>query len=132
VKVCVLPTHSHGPSLPMPFHSLTYGTCCVQIEVHHKAVQPANLTGKGREQRQAVHREIARMQPFTMSWSNVCDYYSPSQFHEMAKACSGVEDTVHYGYSMNWPSRVKGACWCVSAGIDVRALVAQALMCAHL
>ena len=26
------------------------------------------------------------------------------------KACSAPEDTIHYGYSMNWPCDVKGAC----------------------
>ena len=51
---------------------------------------------------------IAALDPHTVSWSNVCDYYTPSEFHEMARACSG-SNTVHYAYSMNWPTNVKGA-----------------------
>ena len=54
---------------------------------------------------------ISALKPFTMSWSNVSDYVSMRDFHAMARACSGPggADTIHYGYSMNWPLVVKGA-----------------------
>ncbi|GMH42324.1 hypothetical protein BSKO_10243 [Bryopsis sp. KO-2023] len=54
-----------------------------------------------------VHRDIAEMEPWTMSWSNLCDYSSEKDFHKMLKACS-VRDTVHYMHTMNWLIQVKG------------------------
>ena len=52
--------------------------------------------------------EIAALRPWTMSWSNVLDYFSPSEFHAIARACSRHGDTIHFGYSMNWPCEVRG------------------------
>ena len=52
--------------------------------------------------------EIRALNPWTISWSNVCDYFKSSEFHRMARDCSG-EDTLHFAYSMNWPKRVFGA-----------------------
>lgn len=54
---------------------------------------------------------ISALKPYTMSWSNVSDYMPMRDFHAMARACSGPggEDTIHFGYSMNWPVLVKGA-----------------------
>ena len=57
--------------------------------------------------RPKILAEIAAFNPYTMSWSNVSDYCKPSDFHTMARQCSG-KDTIHFGYSMNWPSRVFG------------------------
>ena len=57
---------------------------------------------------QATLSSIAALNPHTISWSNVSDYYAPRDFHKMARACSGG-NTIHYGYSMNWPLHVKGA-----------------------
>jgi hypothetical protein len=57
----------------------------------------------------AVQAEICSLQPHTMSWSNVCDYYHPADFHAMAEACSAPEGTVHHLHSMNWIREVKGA-----------------------
>ena len=48
-------------------------------------------------------------QPYTMSWSNVVDYMRPTTFHEVARICSQAGDTVHYAYSMNYPSETWGA-----------------------
>eukprot|EP00873_Tetraselmis_striata_P022560 jgi/Tetstr1/442824/TSEL_030907.t1 len=72
----------------------------VQVEVHHKEVFPESCgrDAKSREEARAVHRQIAGMQPFTMSWSNVFDYMTPSAFHAMARACSAPQDTVHTGF----------------------------------
>lgn len=42
--------------------------------------------------------EIRALEPFTMSWSNVSDYLAPRDFHDLARACSAPEDTVHFGY----------------------------------
>ncbi len=52
--------------------------------------------------------EIKNLKPYTMNWSNLCDYYHPSDFHRMTLLCS-VQDTIHYFYSMNWTQRVRGA-----------------------
>ena len=40
---------------------------------------------------------VAALDPHTITWSNVCDYYSPKDFHDMARACSG-RNTVHHAY----------------------------------
>lgn len=47
------------------------------------------------------------MKPFTISWSNVPDYMYLPDFFQVARAVSGDENTVHYGYSMNWPVQIK-------------------------
>jgi hypothetical protein len=54
-------------------------------------------------------QQIAAMQPWTMSWSNVADYYKASEFHRLARACSIHGDTMHFAYSMNWSTDVSGA-----------------------
>ena len=53
--------------------------------------------------------DIWRLSPRTMSWSNVLDYMHPTEFHKLAHACSKGHGTTHFGYSMNWVSRVFGA-----------------------
>ena len=58
----------------------------------------------------AVVHEIAAMQPWTMSWSNLLDHSNLKHFHAMARACSIHGDTIHYGYSMNWITGVFGTC----------------------
>ena len=40
---------------------------------------------------------VAALDPHTITWSNVCDYYPPKDFHDMARACSG-RNTVHHAY----------------------------------
>lgn len=56
-----------------------------------------------------VMAEISAMSPYTISWNNCLDYMPTKEFHRLARACSAAEDTVHYGYSMNWPADVFGA-----------------------
>lgn len=51
---------------------------------------------------------IASRRPWTMSWSNVLDYFDYADFHQMARSCSAHGDTIHYGYSMNWSRDVFG------------------------
>ncbi|CAI2167999.1 13289_t:CDS:1 [Funneliformis geosporum] len=51
---------------------------------------------------------IRQLDPWTMSWSNICDYFYAQEFHKMLQACSG-EDTVHVMTSMNWITEVYGA-----------------------
>lgn len=55
-----------------------------------------------------VVEDIAAAKPWTMSWSNVIDYVDHANFHRLAKLCSVHGDTVHFGYSMNWPVDVFG------------------------
>lgn len=53
-------------------------------------------------------KEIAAEHPWTMSWSNVLDYFNAERFHAIARKCSAFGDTVHFGYSMNWTCGVRG------------------------
>ena len=55
-----------------------------------------------------VTDRIKSLNPYTISWKNVCDYYTPRDFHKIARLCSS-ENTVHFAYSMNWPRHVFGA-----------------------
>lgn len=64
-----------------------------------------------------VLADIAAVRPWTISWSNVLDYVP--DFHALARAVS-VEDTIHFGYSMNWRSRVKGTCLLDYGPVEVR------------
>lgn len=51
--------------------------------------------------------EISSLQPLSMSWSNVLDYMSRDDFHNLAKQCA--PNANHSGYSMNWPTVTFGA-----------------------
>ena len=53
-------------------------------------------------------REIAAERPWTMSWSNVLDYFNAERFHAIARESSAFGDTIHFGYSMNWSCGVRG------------------------
>ncbi|KAF4146964.1 hypothetical protein GN958_ATG03851 [Phytophthora infestans] len=53
--------------------------------------------------------QIAALRPYTISWSNVLDYFLPEDFHDLARRCSMHGDCMHYGYSMNWTTQVFGA-----------------------
>ena len=79
--------------------------------MHHAAVEPPMMGAAPEDgsSREDVHRLIASLLPYSMSWSNVLDYIEPSAFHRMARACSAPSGTVHYGYSMNWPQYIYGA-----------------------
>ena len=70
----------------------------VIIELNFKLVSLEN---------KSVVKEISALNPGSISWSNVCDYFSPREFHSLARKCSGKK-TTHYAYSMNWPQRVHG------------------------
>lgn len=52
--------------------------------------------------------DIATEKPWTMSWSNLVDYVDYGAFHEMARRCSQHAKTIHFAYSMNWPTIVCG------------------------
>jgi hypothetical protein len=70
----------------------------VLFDFHFKLVSVEN---------QDVIKQIAALDPYTISWSNCCDYCQPKDFHKMAKSCSG-KSTIHFAYSINWPQRVFG------------------------
>lgn len=61
---------------------------------------------------------ISSHKPWTMSWSNICDYVDYSDFHRMARRCSAHGDTIHFGYSMNWVQIVFGVFIFDFAGSD--------------
>ena len=51
---------------------------------------------------------VAALNAQSITWSNVCEYCPPQEFHRMARACSGA-NTVHYAHVMNWLLYVKGS-----------------------
>ena len=70
----------------------------VIIELNFKIISAEN---------KAAVEEISALNPTSISWSNVCDYFNPKEFHSLARKCSGRQ-TLHFAYSMNWPQRVFG------------------------
>lgn len=52
--------------------------------------------------------ELKLLDPFIVSWSNLCDYVGISEFHAMAKMIS-CPDTVHYMHSCNWSTKTYGS-----------------------
>ncbi|CAD7699418.1 unnamed protein product [Ostreobium quekettii] len=71
----------------------------VKIDLNLQAVAPDTPE---------THVDILAAQPRSISWSSLCDYCTPDEFHDMAQACSLPGKTVHYVYSMNWIRDVKG------------------------
>ena len=51
---------------------------------------------------------ISALKPDSMSWSNLCDYIPPPEFHRLARDCSRPS-TEHFMHSMNWIMDTKGA-----------------------
>lgn len=52
---------------------------------------------------------IAGRNPWLVFWNNVGDYSRTcAEFHRLARSCSGLDDTMHHAYSMNWVFSVKG------------------------
>ena len=63
-----------------------------------------------------------------MSWSNIVDYCEYKDFHRLSQSCSctnqeNASATVHYVYSMNGSSRIKGAFVLDYGDAKVRALI---------
>ncbi|KAG7385155.1 hypothetical protein PHYPSEUDO_001783 [Phytophthora pseudosyringae] len=79
------------------------------VEVHYGVVKA--IRGEAAEDpvNEELLARIAMIRPYTISWSNVLDYFLPEDFHDLARRCSMHGDCVHYGYSMNWPTEVFGA-----------------------
>ena len=53
-------------------------------------------------------RDMKRLDPHFIDWSNIPDYYSRLEFIELARKCSGP-DTQHSFHTMNWVCKVYGA-----------------------
>jgi hypothetical protein len=68
-----------------------------------------NLKSLSEEGAMTLVDEIALLKPQTMSWSNLMDI-PLSGFHALARCCSQFEDTIHYCYTLNWPTEVFGTC----------------------
>lgn len=69
------------------------------MQVHYKLLA-ANDT--------AAAAEVRQLHPDTISWSNVCEFVSPRDFHNLAAACS-VPQTTNYMHGMNWVFDIKGS-----------------------
>ena len=78
---------------------VTTGEVTIELWLEH--LSPENSAALSR---------VSALLPFSMSWSNFCDYMTFADFHAVARACSapGGQNTVHYGYSMNWTRYTKG------------------------
>ncbi|RHZ47791.1 hypothetical protein Glove_567g18 [Diversispora epigaea] len=79
--------------------SSTTGGKVIEVYLHYQFVSNENS---------ALLSSIRQLDPWTMSWSNICDYFYPNDFHKLLKACSG-NDTIHAMSSMNWITEVYGA-----------------------
>ena len=51
---------------------------------------------------------IKGLNPYSIDWSNLPDYFEKNSFIRFARACS-VDDTVHTMHFLNWPHYVFGA-----------------------
>ncbi|EXX54183.1 hypothetical protein GLOIN_2v1587334 [Rhizophagus irregularis DAOM 181602=DAOM 197198] len=71
----------------------------IEIYLHYQTVTNDNAE---------LLASIRQLDPWTMSWSNICDYFYAHDFHKLLRACSG-NDTVHVMTSMNWITEVFGA-----------------------
>ncbi|CAB4421641.1 unnamed protein product [Rhizophagus irregularis] len=74
-------------------------TEAIEIYLHYQTVNNDNSE---------LLASIRQLDPWTISWSNICDYFYPHDFHSLLRACSG-ENTVHILTSMNWVTEVFGA-----------------------
>lgn len=79
------------------------------IDVHYGVVKAVRGETMNDQENEALLARIAMMRPYTISWSNVLDYFMPEDFHDLARRCSEFGDCMHYGYSMNWTTQVFGA-----------------------
>lgn len=89
---------------------------CLRSDVEHLhqllssgAVHAEFRLGSLLDARSATARSIRQLQPWTIWWSNACDHMSPRAFHELARASSAAEDTIHTAISLNWTRDVKGS-----------------------
>ncbi|CAB4437599.1 unnamed protein product [Rhizophagus irregularis] len=71
----------------------------IEIYLHYQSVNNDNP---------ALHASIRQLDPWIMSWSNICDFFNVHDFHKLLRACSG-ENTVHLVISMNWITETYGA-----------------------
>lgn len=72
----------------------------IEIELHHSAVARPNIR---------TLEKIRELNPLSMSWSNVCDYMQPAEFHALASSLS-CSETRHFLLPMNLHTEVKGSC----------------------
>ncbi|KAG6969487.1 hypothetical protein JG687_00003183 [Phytophthora cactorum] len=79
------------------------------IEVTYGVVKAVRGAGANDAENRKPLSQIAALRPYTISWSNVLDYFLPDDFHDLARRCSVHGDCMHYGYSMNWTTQVFGA-----------------------
>jgi hypothetical protein len=74
---------------------------------------------------------IAAKKPWTMSWSNICDYMDYKSFHELAYRCSVHGNTIHYASSMNWLTELYGTILINFRGSENSTVRSEALKVAH-
>eukprot|EP01135_Chromosphaera_perkinsii_P000778 Nk52_evm66s151 gene=Nk52_evmTU66s151 len=102
-------THNSQSIMDAARTLLTYRVENLIRSVKNKEVQMEVHVGKVCLSNPALLNSISAHRPYTISWNNVLDYIPRVDFHRIAKLCSAPEDTIHFGYSMNWPQRMAGA-----------------------
>ena len=71
----------------------------IVCHLHTKFVDPTDME---------LAATIKRLNPFSIDWSNVPDYFEKNSFIRFARACS-VDNTMHTMHFINWPQFVFGA-----------------------
>lgn len=94
----------------------------LQVRLFHQVVQLGD---------HQLLRHLADLRPFSVVWSNLCDYMQADQFHALAR-CISCTGTLHYMHSMNWHCEVLGACITdVPAQLKARAAAASRKLIRH-
>ncbi|KAF1783645.1 Tetratricopeptide-like helical domain [Phytophthora cactorum] len=75
------------------------------IEVTYGVVKAVRGAAANDAENRKLLSQIAALRPYTISWSNVLDYFLPDDFHDLARRCSVHGDCMYYGYSMNWTTK---------------------------
>ncbi len=77
----------------------------LSIELYFGKVEPVTNTS-GHEIVKFITNNV---QPQSIGWSNVIDYFVLRDLHDLARALSSHCKVIHYAYSMNWSTEVFGA-----------------------
>lgn len=56
----------------------------------------------------AAVAEVRSLAAHTISWSNVCEFVAPREFHDLAAACA-APGTTHHLHGMNWVFDIMGS-----------------------
>lgn len=75
--------------------------------VQNGIIQFVPRVGEVSSKNSVLLSELAKLDAYVVSWSNVVDYIPVKDFHEMAQQISG-DNTMHYFHTINWCTRTCG------------------------